>query len=232
MGIYSRLVVLALGAWLLVACDSQTSLMCSIVGAGILLSDRIPLLKRTPKLVVLFGLVVVPSLILGLMIYHVGNPIVETLGRDMTFTGRTKIWELVLGLQANPLLGKGFYSFWLGDAAEKMWGEFSTITTAHSGYVETYLDGGYVGVFVLVIALAVVGWKLAGEFLRGTMFGRVRFMFWVMAVMLNFSESSFFRLTPMWLAFLVMALDVPQPAMVPSVVDADEVVVSKATVVA
>jgi len=210
--IYPRLAVLGIGLWLLIACESRTSLICGILGAGILLSNRIPLVKRTPKLVVVFGLVILPVVLLGVMIYHIGNPMLGALGRDATFTNRTTIWALVLSLQTNPVVGTGFYSFWLGERGEAIWDNLvnANITTAHSGYIETYLDGGYIGVFVLVAALAAVGWKLSREFLSGTDFGRVRFMSFVMIVAMNCTETTYFRLSPLWLTFLIMALDVPR----------------------
>jgi O-antigen ligase len=209
-GIYARLAVLGIGLWLLTACDSKTSQICGILGAGILLSNRIPLVKRTPKLVVVFGLVILPVVLLGVMVYNMGNPMLGALGRDATFTNRTTIWALVLSFPTNPVVGTGFYSFWLGQRGQAIWDNLmnANITTAHSGYIETYLDGGYIGVFVLIAALAAVGWKLSREFLSGTNFGRVRFMSFVIIVVFNCTETGYFRLGPLWLTFLIMALDV------------------------
>jgi len=209
--IYPRLAVLGIGLWLLIACDSQTSLICGILGVVILLSNRIPLVKKTPKLVVVFGLVILPVFLLGVMAYNIGNPMLGMLGRDETFTTRTSIWALVLSQHTNPIVGTGFYSFWLGERGQRVWDELMHVSTAHSGYIETYLDGGYIGVFVLVSGLAAVGWKLSKEFLSGTNFGRVRFMSFVMLIVLNCTESAYFRLSTLWLTFLIMALDVPRP---------------------
>jgi O-antigen ligase len=216
--IYPRLAVLGIGLWLLIACDSQTSLICGILGAAILLSNRIPLVKKTPKLVVVFGLVILPVFLLGVMAYNIGDPLLGTIGRDATFTTRTSIWALVLSQHTNPIVGTGFYSFWLGERGQRVWDELVHVTTAHSGYIETYLDGGYIGVFLLVSGLAAVGWKLSREFLSGTNFGRVRFMLFVMFIAFNCSESGYFRLCPMWLTFLIMALDVPRPLAKPAAV--------------
>jgi len=216
-GIYARLAVLGIGLWLLIACDSKTSQICGILGAGVLLSNRIPLVKRTPGLVVVFGLVILPLVLLGVMAYGVGDSMLGTLGRDATFTHRTTIWALVLSQQTNPVIGAGFYSFWLGERGQAIWDNLvnANITTAHSGYIETYLDGGYIGVVVLVAGLVAIGWKLSREFLSGTDFGRVRFMSFVMIIVLNCTETAYFRLTPLWLMFLIMALDVPGHATEP-----------------
>jgi O-antigen ligase len=223
-GIYARLAVLGIGLWLLIACESKTSQICGILGAGILLSNRIPFVKSVPKLVVVFGLVILPLVLLGVMAYGVGDSMLGTLGRDATFTDRTTIWALVLSQHTNPVIGTGFYSFWLGQRGQAVWDNLVNfnVTTAHSGYIETYLDGGYVGVFVLVAALAAIGWKLSREFLSGTDFGRVRFMSFVMIIVLNCTETTYFRLSPLWLTFLIMALDVPGHATEPVAIE-DEV---------
>lgn len=207
---YPRLAILVIGGWLLVACDSQTSLLCALFGAFVLLSNRIPLVRKVPKLVVIGGLVILPAILLGLMEYQVGSTVVESIGRDMTFTGRTQIWEMVLSLQTHPVLGSGFYSFWLGNRGQFVWDNFTRLTTAHSGYIETYLDGGYVGVFILLSVLMVVGCKLSRKFLSDTDFGRVRFAVFIMTIVLNFSESSFYHLSVLWLMFLLLSLDVPE----------------------
>jgi O-antigen ligase len=224
-GIYARLAVLGIGLWLMIACESKTSLICAILGAVVLLSNRIPGIKRTPRLVVVFGLVILPLVLLGVMAYGVGDSMLGALSRDATFTNRTTIWALVLSQHTNPVIGAGFYSFWLGERGQAIWDNLvnANITTAHSGYIETYLDGGYIGVFVLVTALAAIGWKLSKKFLSGTDFGRVRFMSFVMIIVLNCTETAYFRLTPLWLTFLIMALDVPGHATQP-VATEDEVV--------
>lgn len=72
----------------------------------------------------------------------VGGFALETMGKDTSLTGRTKIWDLALSLSGNPLFGTEFESFWLGPRLDKIWSVYWRITEAHNGYLEVYLNLG------------------------------------------------------------------------------------------
>lgn len=83
---------------------------------------------------------------------------------DLTFTGRTEIWEHVtLEIGRQPLLGYGFGSFWdtgalvnpLRSAPADAWFlNAQLINTAHNGYLDVLLQTGAVG---LTLSLVAVG---------------------------------------------------------------------------
>ena len=73
------------------------------------------------------------------------------MGRDSTLTGRTEIWTHVLWVAGNPLLGTGFESFWLGDRLANVWSIMPGIQEAHNGYLEVYLNLGWIGVTLLAV---------------------------------------------------------------------------------
>jgi len=107
----------------------------------------------------------------------------------------------VLDQKTNPLIGSGFYSFWDTEKARNFFHEanFIHINTAHNGYLEAYLDGGCVAVVLLVLYLLAAGKTALDRLFSGTAFGRMAFVFWLLAVLYNFSESDFFRMEPLWL---------------------------------
>jgi exopolysaccharide production protein ExoQ len=85
----------------------------------------------------------------------------NVLKKDMTFTGRTYIWEVGSGLIAErPSLGHGYYAFWRqGNVeAEALWREFGIAKrsgfTFHSAFVEMAVDLGLVGLGIF-LALCV-----------------------------------------------------------------------------
>src|SRR5581483_4780832 len=85
----------------------------------------------------------------------------QSLGRNPTLTGRTEIWSAVLHFAGNPLFGTGFESFWLGDRIKHIWayGEMTYgINEAHNGYIETYLNLGWIGV-ALLVNLIITGYR-------------------------------------------------------------------------
>jgi exopolysaccharide production protein ExoQ len=87
------------------------------------------------------------------------EPILGLLGRDITLSGRLRLWELALaeGFQ-QPLLGAGFRTFWLegapgGRVMESVsWGE-GNIGNGHSGYVDLWLELGMAGAIIYLLLL-------------------------------------------------------------------------------
>lgn len=77
---------------------------------------------------------------------------------DSTFTGRTLIWDFAhYEIARRPLLGWGYQSFWLvGPDAPSVvdaTGWIKGMPNAHSGYLDTMLEMGYVGFALLVTFL-------------------------------------------------------------------------------
>jgi len=112
--------------------------------------------------------------------------------RDATFTGRTDIWRLVLEVASqNPFFGVGYGAYW-GLQDEMI---FSTVgvTEAHSGYLDVYLEGGVVGIVLLLAFLLSYHSKtlreLNGEY-DWSLFG---ICLLIMILLHNFTESNFLR---------------------------------------
>ena len=57
---------------------------------------------------------------------------------------------MLLSQADNPILGAGFNSFWSGQRLEVLLGKYNIIQ-AHNGYLETYLNGGWIAVLLFVI---------------------------------------------------------------------------------
>ena len=81
------------------------------------------------------------------------------MGRNSTLTGRTDIWAAVIPMAPNPLVGAGFESFWLSPrVAARLWELFPNLplNEAHDGYIEVYLELGWVGVGLIGLILLTV----------------------------------------------------------------------------
>jgi O-antigen ligase len=83
--------------------------------------------------------------------------LLSALGRNATLSGRTEIWNLVLvSIGKRPLLGYGFYAFWLGlrgESARLIVGTNWVFGYAHNGILEIWLQLGLVGVGLFVLTL-------------------------------------------------------------------------------
>jgi O-antigen ligase len=112
------------------------------------------------------------TIAIGLILIFAIPTITALLGRDPTLTGRTELWAWAIGLNEDrALLGSGYRTFWIDENTKYFftsftWHEDEEDTTtgfhgpshSHSGYVDTYVELGWIGVvcFALVIVSAFV----------------------------------------------------------------------------
>jgi exopolysaccharide production protein ExoQ len=204
--------ILMMTAWLLWMCDSMTSITCFIMGGGLMLVAYRPKVARN---LVLVHLLV--AAILGFSLFAVffdsSGDLVQGLGRNPTLTGRTAIWEAVLPLAGDPLIGAGYESFWLGPRLEKFWsmndGAYNGIQEAHNGYLELYLNLGWIGV-VLLGGLVILSYpRVIATYRDHPDAGSLGLAFFVAEVVYNFTEAGFRMMFPLWIFFLLAVLGIP-----------------------
>ena len=105
----------------------------------------------------------------------------------------------------------GFDSFWLGKRQEIMnekW--YWHPNEAHNGYLETYLNLGLIGLFIMIGMLLACYWKARREYLNNFDWGRFRLAFFFATLVYNWTEASFKELHPMYSLFYLIALDYPK----------------------
>jgi O-antigen ligase len=149
---------------------------------------------------------------LSILFLGLGTGALETIGRNSTLTDRTSIWAMVLGMGTNPLLGTGFESFWLGPRMERMWNAYSWGPgEAHNGYIEIYLNLGWIGV-VLLGGVIVTGYQtVLAAFRRKLPTWNLVLAYFVVGAVYNFTEAAFFRMmAPAWILFLLAITRVPE----------------------
>lgn len=212
--------VLAVGLWLLLACQSVASLVCSVLGGLLLWGTGRLLRMQHPNRMFLRCLGIVTCLAVLEYGFNLSGMVLLALGRDSTLTGRTQIWEMVERTHTDPLLGCGFYSFWSTEGAQEISELFKgTLGTVHNGLLEMYLDGGAVGLALLLLLLLVWGRRSVQQMLEGTVLGRLTLVFWVVAVIHNFSETGYFRFSPLWFTLILLMIECPPFHQSPAAVD-------------
>ena len=202
--------ILAMVLWLFWMANSMTSLSCFILAGSLIAVTS--LVRPAPKPAVVHllvaGLVVVSALVL---FSGAGGGVLQTMGRNPTLTGRTGIWDAVIAVSANPVFGTGYESFWLGDRLERI-GELTApgIQEAHNGYLELYLNLGWVGVTLLAV-LIVTGYRKAiAAFHRDPVAGGLQLAYFVVAVIYSFTEAGFRETTLVWIFFLWATIALPE----------------------
>jgi exopolysaccharide production protein ExoQ len=209
------ILLLCMVGWLFQMADSKTSLMGFILGVLIfsVLGLRTARVHVTAYLLacILFFVVLESS-------FNVTAAIIEASGRDATLTGRTELWEVVLQMQQHPVLGFGFESFWLGDRLkilQGMW--YFRPTQAHSGYIEMYLNLGWVG--LLFFAGVIVSCYMKSramltssqEMAEWVIFGRLSMAFLGTYLVYNYTEAAFKTPHFLFVIFLLFAIKYAQP---------------------
>lgn len=204
--------ILLMVLWLFRLVNSMTSLWCFLLGAAILVSTHFRGISRRPAIVhwMVGGGILVPF---SMLFLNLGSEIAHNVtGRDVaTLTDRTMVWAECLKVAGSPLFGTGFESFWLGSRLKAMWAVFWWHPNeAHDGYVEVFLNLGWVGIVLLGIVI-VTGYR--------TVIARIRenapacglmLAYFVTAIVYNFTEAAFFRMmTPIWVCFLLAVTRVP-----------------------
>jgi len=208
--------VVAMAIWLLILSDSKTSLACFVLTIGLITAHTF--WKAARKRTVVHILVV--ALILScfaVLFLGIGGGALETMGRNSTLTGRTDIWEVLLKVPINPVVGTGFESFWLGKRLAYLWNFpiVDGINEAHNGYFEVYLNLGFTGLALLAFLLWS-GYKNVLRLLeRDPEAGRLRLGYFVIAVVYNLTEAGIRSSDPVWIAFILAAIALPEPRLAP-----------------
>ena len=210
---WGHLVLLVIGADLLYLSNSANSLVDMVVGLALLAGRRIWMRSPTVRVVVLGVALSVPPLILFTQGFVSDfMPVLDALGRNATLTGRTEIWRSINASTVNPLIGCGFWNFWNSPKGVAlswaMGGEGRLTPNAHNGFLELYLDGGAIGVTVVVVWLLAAARQILRTAYREG-FGVVRFVFLVVTLIGNVAEAYLARPSPLWFTTVLVFLNYP-----------------------
>jgi O-antigen ligase len=204
--------LILMSVWLFMQAQSMTGQATFALGAVFLIATSLAFVVRKRALVqmLVLTLVAVPActLLLG-----IGGGALEEMGKDATLTGRTDIWRLVLNMAGNPFFGTGFESFWLGSRANRMWAMYYFHPTqAHNGYLEVYLELGWIGI-ILLAAIIFAGYRSALAMMQtNPEAARIKMVFIAAALVYNVTEAGFRMMTLTWIFLLLSATVVPEVA--------------------
>ena len=128
--------------------------------------------------------------------------IISLLGKDATLTGRTEIWDAVLGsIAKQPLFGYGYQAFWLGFKGES-YRIILTVTwalgQAQNGFLDVTLEMGIVGLTIVLLLFGFAFRDGVTCLLRSHDQSQLRAVEWYMAIVIlttiyNLDESFLFE---------------------------------------
>lgn len=103
--------------------------------------------RRTRSAIIFLGI-----LACILMVFVSYTYVLDAIGRDLTFSGRNKIWAYALNVDSiSNLWGAGYRNFWIDYHTwdffifNPYWGGGKVTGNGHSGYLDIYLEIGVVG---------------------------------------------------------------------------------------
>jgi O-antigen ligase len=202
--------LLVFGVVLLMMAHSATSGACLTLGTVLILATGLPSIGRRPRAVHALVLAILLAGGFTMLLGGEGS-VVHALGRNTNLTGRTDIWKAVIPLVPNPVTGAGFESFWIGVNGAQLrrnlrgWFSYANPNTAHNGYIETYLNLGWIGVCLLALIL-IGGYRRAvAAFRRDPAVGGIMLAYIATAAIYSITEAGFRMLTPTWI-FLLLAV--------------------------
>jgi exopolysaccharide production protein ExoQ len=200
--------LLVMALLLMWTANTVTALSCFLIATALIIATSLTTVIRKPWLVHLLVLGVVGMSCLALF-FDTGSSLVETMGRDSTLTGRTDIWKLVTGMTGNPLFGTGFESFWLGPRLEEIWSIYWWHPNeAHNGYIEVFLNLGWLGIALLALVFATGYRNIMRALCQDPNTGGLRLAYFVVTLVYNFTESAVRIMHPVWILFLLASLEV------------------------
>jgi exopolysaccharide production protein ExoQ len=205
--------LLAFAIWLLGLADCKTCISCFTLGSVLIVAANLPAFRGRPARVHALCL----AMFLGggvIMLFGGETGVVQALGRASNLSGRTAIWDAVIPAVPNPLVGAGFESFWISPGAEKVWSTLTLagwwnpkvlINEAHDGYIEVYLNLGWIGVCLIALIL-ISGYRRAGTALRrNTGLAGLMLAYITVTAVYSITEAGFRSLDPIWV-FLLLAV--------------------------
>jgi O-antigen ligase len=203
-------VMLVMTLFLFWKCNSVTSIACFLMATTLIVWTAVPSLARHR---VLLHTVVASFLTLAFvtLFLNLGSDLIVSMGRSATLTGRTELWDNLRGMNPSQFFGAGFESFWLGPRLARLWSVMAwRPNEAHNGYIEVYLNLGWVGLTLLAVVITTA-YRNALRLLRtdrseaGLMLAYI-----VISVAYSFTEAGFRMMGPMWIFLLFATIAVSQ----------------------
>jgi exopolysaccharide production protein ExoQ len=201
--------ILWMVAWLMWQAHSATSLAAFILGVSTIVVLGLPIVNK--KYLGAYVLTAISIFSVAALAFDADSALVGALGRDTTFTGRTDLWSEVLEMTTNPLFGAGYESFWLGERLETLWAlHWWKPTEAHNGYLEVYINLGVSGLVMLAGLIFTMYRKGRQDLFSDLDRGRMRLGFLAAIIVYNWTEAAFRFSHPVFLAFIMIAIDPPK----------------------
>jgi O-antigen ligase len=207
-------ILLAFGLALLWMANCSTCIACFLLGSFLIIALNRRAISMRPARVHALCLAVLITAAVTLLLGGQAE-ILNALGRQSNLSGRTEIWEAVIPAVPNSTVGAGFESFWISPNVRIFQRKLldsgwypplvEDLNEAHDGYIEIYLNLGWIGVSLIALIL-IVGYRRASKaFQRDPELGSLFLAYIATAAVYSITEAGFRFMNPSWI-FLLLAI--------------------------
>lgn len=132
---------------------SSTAIIVSLLTVGFLFVNK-RLLPSFNKYFIVFTAIFLSVVIFRLQDVLFGDFIINTLHKDLTFTGRTFLWDIALsGIKESWFIG-------MGRGSNLISLSFANLNETHNGILEIFLTTGALGLLLFLVVIFLVSKKL------------------------------------------------------------------------
>jgi O-antigen ligase len=196
-----------LGTVTLVGSRSVTAMLITIILILAMILFRVAQsLRKGLPLFLLITLSIGSSAIL--LVIQNSAALLDALGRDISLTGRIPLWNVLIPMGLEHPLGYGYGAFWLGwnGPSAEVWSTLQWfLPNAHNGFLELWLNLGWLG---LGLGLILLG-KIFAVNLAAIPTGSKQAVFWIVFCIVlmsyNFVEVNFFNQNNIYWILIVYA---------------------------
>ncbi len=206
-----------LGVLLILLSTSKTSLVVSVLVMSLIYFCQHFKLQGKVAVIALDLTFLIVS---GLLVFAVSQwvPLLTSLGKDPTMTGRTPMWAVMIArIQESPLLGFGRAAFWAeGSPYALEAGSAVSINFipphSHNGFIEIVLDVGLVGLMLFLVSF----FRALFQAIARASTGRNSGDLWPLGILMflalnNVTESYLLRLSnAYWVLYVTVVLSLPK----------------------
>jgi exopolysaccharide production protein ExoQ len=208
-----ELLLFSMCIWILAIANSKTSMICFCLGVAVFFASRTKFIRISPLRWKCCAWCLVILSLLFFCVTSLREIVANSVGRNADLTERTDVWAGCLSLDTSPLIGVGFASFWLTKGGLEL-GRSLSITEAHNGYLETYLNGGLIGVLLLLAVLSSAAGNTVKQMAIGSAVAYLYAALLLSSIIYNYTEATFNNTHVIGVVLSLIAIRYPFPVAV------------------
>ncbi len=204
-----RLALVGLSICLIILSRSTTSLMIILTMISLLPLYKLSKNNNYKLQIIAISFVLILLVSASILILGNAESIVGASGKDLTFNGRTDLWEPVLTkILERPWFGYGYAAFWNSASAANIRLTHEWASNYHNGFLEIILDLGISGFLIFAIGF-IRFFTMALN--RVVLVAKKPEDYWpmqmlVIIIIVNISEARLLTPSWNWLMYLTISL--------------------------